>query len=209
MTIYVNFGRSVSGIISDARRQFGDVSLTIVALDSDEIPVDLGREIDSSYEVIRCSKDGTPERYDEVVEDDVFILNGGTTPQMMCMMHLTRGGQAGRLVNLQRDGMAEMAKPPKAIWTASLTVERLEGEICRAVESLRFYRQGPEQSCEEQEYGRQINISEDRIKMILIEMELRLGKQLFVLANREGWVPLPSQRKKLVLKDFSLEELES
>lgn len=114
MKLFVNLGNSLvpsdrPGILAEAQAKFGfDRQVIILVLENDRLLREL--KLPEAATVVVIRPDGSPVVPPVVGEDDVFILNGGMSPQQAAMLvHLSRGCTIGRVVNMQRDGMAVMA----------------------------------------------------------------------------------------------------
>lgn len=114
MQLFVNLGRNTyrndgTGILSEAKELFGaDRKVYVLALEGDRLLNEV--MLPEGVEIIKVRPDGSPVHQPPIREDDVFVLNGGTTPQQACMMvHLSEGCKVGRVVNMQREGCVTLA----------------------------------------------------------------------------------------------------
>lgn len=93
-------GRSLTGILADARRAFGDRPAVVITRNDDQIPVP---------EELLAIKAGEfkpdPGEY-------VLVANGGTSAQLVpVLLELERShGAKYRVVDLQRDRIVELAR---------------------------------------------------------------------------------------------------
>jgi len=116
MRLFVNLGRSLikgdgSGILAEAREHFREhTDVYVLVMEDDRLLQEV--DLPNGVKILDVSKEGVPSGDVPPVEnEDVFVLNGGITPQQAAMfLHLTTGGTVGRLINLQRDGLVEMKK---------------------------------------------------------------------------------------------------
>ena len=116
MKLFVNLGLSLinddgSGILAEAREHFREhTDVYVLAMEDDRLLQEV--DLPSGVSILDVSKEGVPSgNLPPVENEDVFVLNGGITPQQAAMfLHLTSGGTVGRLVNLQRDEIVEIQK---------------------------------------------------------------------------------------------------
>jgi hypothetical protein len=127
MNLFLNLGRSISGILADARRMPGnaDANVFVLALEGDRITEVSASEAGPAHltfrpansrddepdimlppgvELVRVFPDGSLDRPIDVERWDVCVLNGGTTAQQWAMARLSLAGTKCRAVNLQREG---------------------------------------------------------------------------------------------------------
>lgn len=120
MRMFVNLGNSLCpsdrpGILAEAQEKFPGRKLFILSLEGDRLLKEF--RLPREAEMITVRKDGKPVNPPVVGEDDVFILNGGMSPQQAAMLvHMSEGCTVGRVVNMQRDTITTMAAscmPPR------------------------------------------------------------------------------------------------
>src|SRR3989339_484513 len=91
-------GRSIQGILSDARREFGEMSSLVVCRNGDTLPVPDGLP---SVAV----NDFAPDQGTQYI----LVANGGTSAQLApVLLRLERSGVIYRIVDLQKNGMVEL-----------------------------------------------------------------------------------------------------
>ena len=115
MKLFVNLGRNTcrddgTGILAEAKEMFGeDRKVYVLALEGDRLLNEI--KLPDGVDVIEVRLDGSPVHQPPIHENDVFVLNGGTTSQQACMLvHLSEGCEVGLVVNMQREGCVTLAR---------------------------------------------------------------------------------------------------
>jgi len=96
--LIVFLGRSVEGIITDARRQFPNEEVTIVARDGDKLPVPEGYTVQSISSFV--PKEGVCY---------IVVANGGTSVQLVTTIKkLVESNCTFSVWDMQRDSVTEL-----------------------------------------------------------------------------------------------------
>jgi hypothetical protein len=106
-TLVVFNGRSVAGILADARRAFPDVAdVLVITRDNDDLPPPEGVP-SCPVSDFRPAENPTYRPDPEV--EYLVVANGGTTAQQApVLLRLGRARSAVRVFDLQRDGIREI-----------------------------------------------------------------------------------------------------
>ena len=96
--IILFLGRSVDGILADARREFPEEPFLVVSRDNDTLPPPAG------LETVQVSQ------FRPLVGTSYTVIaNGGTSAQLVQVLkNLVRSGVSMKVFDLQRDGMVQI-----------------------------------------------------------------------------------------------------
>lgn len=116
--LFVNLGNSLipsdrPGILAEAQEKFGsDRKVVVIAFEGDRLLKEI--KLPEEFILLLVKEDGSPTQEVKVGPDDVFILNGGMTPQQTAMtVHLSQGCTLGQVVNMQRERCVVMVSSRK------------------------------------------------------------------------------------------------
>ncbi len=105
MRIIMNLSQSIQFIIKNALRHFGDdADLVVLALVNDPLLNDILLPDDTL--VIYVDQHGALAEPFDIRSDDVFILNGGSDPQLWAMNELSDLGTRCRVIELPLEAVS-------------------------------------------------------------------------------------------------------